>query len=199
MYLRHNRIKAFSVPTLLALLCALFLTACATHTSLPVLDVSRNNIGVDAVYRLGIGDELKIKVFGEPELSGRFQVDAGGNVPFPLIGNIHADGVSVGQFNRRLKKKLSNGFLKHPRVTVDITNYRPIFVHGEVRKGGQHTFKAGLKLRDIVALAGGYTYRADESFVVLNRANSRQAVRVFLPSDLNILPGDNIRVPERFF
>jgi protein involved in polysaccharide export with SLBB domain len=175
------------------------ISACATHSNLPVLTIDKNNIGVNSVYRLVIGDKLRINVFGEAELSGSYEVDAGGFVPFPLIGNVRAAGLTLGEFQSVLRQKLSDGFLKRPRLTVDITNYRPIYVHGEVRSGGEHPFKMGLKLRDVVALAGGYTYRADEGYVIISRANQHGSFRVMLPSDIAVLPGDNIRIPERFF
>jgi protein involved in polysaccharide export with SLBB domain len=175
------------------------ITGCASHANLPVLEVGRNNAGVDRVYRLEAGDKLTIRVFSETELSGKYEVAANGYVPFPLIGNVEARGLTLGQFRRRLAQRLANGYLKRPRITVDITSYRPIYVHGEVRNGGKHEFKAGLKVQDVVAMAGGYTYRADESFIILNRVGRPGAVRVVLPSNLNVLPGDNIRIPERFF
>jgi polysaccharide export outer membrane protein len=84
-------------------------------------------------------------------------------------------------------------------VTVEVAGYRPIYVHGEVRSGGEFAYKTGLRLRDVVALAGGYTYRANQNYVVLSRAGTGQDVQVQLPNDLIVMPGDNIRVPERFF
>ncbi len=70
---------------------------------------------------------------------------------------------------------------------------------GEVRSGGEFPFKSGLKLRDAIALAGGFTYRANETHVLLVREGSPQQYRVAMPADIDVLPGDNIRVPERFF
>lgn len=199
MFLR--RIHSSTPIRLSAILLVLpfVLSGCATHTNLPVLKVGRNDPGVDRVHRLGIGDKLKINVFGESELSGDYEVDASGFIPFPLIGNVKAAGLSVHELQARLQRRLANGYLRRPRITVDITNYRPIYIHGEVRNGGEHPFKTGLKLRDAIALAGGYTYRADEAYVLLSRADRRETYRVMLPSNLRILPGDNIRIPERLF
>lgn len=199
MFLR--RIHSSTPIRLSAILLVLpfVLSGCATHTNLPVLKVGRNDPGVDRVHRLGIGDKLKINVFGESELSGDYEVDASGFIPFPLIGNVKAAGLSVHELQARLQRRLANGYLRRPRITVDITNYRPIYIHGEVRNGGEHPFKTGLKLRDAIALAGGYTYRADEAYVLPSRADRRETYRVMLPSNLRILPGDNIRIPERLF
>ncbi len=179
------------------------LSACSSHSNLPELQVGRQSVGQtshsSAAYRLRVGDKLKINVFGEQDLSGAYEVDAGGYVPFPLIGQVRAADTTINQFRTSLQRKLASGYLKNPKLTVDIVNYRPIYVHGEVRKGGEHPYKAGLTVSDTIALAGGYTYRADESYIVLSRANQSKTYRVRLPSRLKILPGDNIRVPERFF
>lgn len=187
------------LPASVITCAALLLSGCATGSNLPQLDITKSNVGVTSVYRLGVGDKLKVNVFGETELSGNFEVDAGGRVSFPLIGAVTAAGLSVPDFREALRRKLANGFLKRPRLTVDVINYRPVYVHGEVRSPGEHAFRAGLKLRDIIAIAGGYTYRADETYVILNRAALGQPVRVSLASGLYVLPGDNIRIPERFF
>mgnify|MGYP001821339442 CR=1 FL=1 len=199
MFVRAGKTIAGLSPLVMTVLLCALVAGCASHANLPVLEVGRHNVGVDRVYRLESGDALKIKIFGETELSGKFTISADGYVPFPLIGNVEARGLTLRQFRRKLAARLSNGFLKHPRITVDITSYRSIYVHGEVRSGGQQQFKTGLKVQDIIAMAGGYTYRADESFIILHRVGRPGAVRVNLPSDLNVLPGDNVRVPERFF
>lgn len=116
----------------------------------------------------------------------------------PLIGPVKANGQTVDGFTRAVKDRLSAGYLKNPKLNVEVLNYRAIFVHGEVRSGGQFTFKNGLRIRDAIAIAGGYTYRADQNYVLITRDN-QPTVRLPLPSNVSILPGDNIRVPERFF
>ena len=79
-----------------------------------------------------------------------------------------------------------------------MANYRPIYVHGEVKSGGEFQYKNGLKLRDAIAMAGGYTYRADQDYLMISRDGETDAA-VKMPADVAVLPGDNIRVPERFF
>ncbi len=149
-------------------------------------------------YRLGIGDKLKVTVFGEDNLSGPVEVNAMGQVALPLTGEVRAQGLTLTEFRDTVSRKLAEGYLKNPRVTVEVVSYRPIFVHGEVKTGGEFQYKNGLKLRDAVAMAGGYTYRANEGFVYLVREGG-QEVKLAMPSDLPVLPGDNIRIPERFF
>ena len=87
---------------------------------------------------------------------------------------------------------------ENPEVAVDVFDYRPIYVHGEVKNGGEFQYKSGLRLRDAVAMAGGYTYRAEQSYVLLGRDDQKE-LQVTMPGDAPVLPGDNIRIPERFF
>lgn len=151
-----------------------------------------------ASYRLGIGDKLKINVFGEDTLSGPVEVNAGGQVSLPLAGDVPAAGKTLSQFRDAVVARLSDGYLKNPKVTVEISNYRPIYVHGEVKNGGEFNYKTGLKLRDAVAMAGGYTYRANQSTIILIRDGVGE-VSVPASGTVSLLPGDNIRIPERFF
>lgn len=173
--------------------------ACSTGPELqPTNYVANDARETGRTYRLGIGDKLKITVFGEENLSGQFEVNALGNVSVPLVGEIRAADKPVSAFRDALAAKLSEGYLKNPRVTVDVLNYRPIYVHGEVKSGGEFPFKSGLRLRDAVALAGGYTYRANQNFVVVYR-EGRGEFQIPTLGQFAILPGDNIRIPERFF
>lgn len=173
------------------------LTGCTGMSNAPAPLAEGHGIQAPA-YRLGIGDKLKIAVFGEENLSGQFEVSPTGNVALPLAGELPAQGMTVAEFRERLGQRLRDGYLKHPKVTVDVVNYRPIYVHGEVRTGGEVPYKSGMRLRDAIALAGGYTYRAEESYVSLGRGSEpERAVR--MTGESPVLPGDNIRVPERIF
>jgi polysaccharide export outer membrane protein len=107
--------------------------------------------------------------------------------------------MTLAEVRSAVTRRLSDGYLKNPKITVEILTYRPIYVHGEVRSGGEFPFKNGLKLRDAIALAGGYTYRANQGYVLLGRNGQSGDVRVSMPSDVLVMPGDNIRIPERFF
>lgn len=181
---------------------ALLLGACADGGDAPELAVAPPGGGrpeLSRIYRLGVGDKLKVTVFGEPDLSGTFEVNATGNVALPLIGEMAARGRPIVDFRQAVTRRLGEGYLRNPKVTVEVLNYRPIYVHGEVKQGGELAFKSGIRLRDAVAMAGGYTYRAEKGFVLIIREGESREARVTLPSDLDVLPGDNIRVPERFF
>lgn len=185
-----------------ALSVAASLGACADSAMAPTARLTATGSApadLSRVYRLGVGDKLKLTVFGEQELSGTYEVNASGNVPLPLIGEMAARGRGINDFRDAVRQKLSQGYLTNPKVSVEIINFRPIYIHGEVRSGGEFPFKNGLKLRDAIAVAGGYTYRANESYVILVREGAPQQVKVAMPADIDVLPGDNIRIPERFF
>lgn len=183
----------------MAIAAALVVSACASEA--PPLAPSYAIDGKSAlhrIYRLGIGDKIKITVFGEENLSGQVEVNAAGRVSLPLAGEIPAKGLSVPEFRDAVARRLADGYLKRPNVTVEILNYRPIYVHGEVKNGGEFQYKPGLMLRDAVAMAGGFTYRADKSFAVVVR-DGEPEVSLPMASDVSVLPGDNVRITERFF
>ena len=150
-------------------------------------------------YRLGSGDKVRVIVFGESDLSGEFVVGDSGNIDMPLIGSVEARGADVTEFQERVVKKLRNGYLNDPKVSVEVLNYRPFFITGEVKNGGEYPYKANLTIQDAVGVAGGYSYRAETSHAYLRRAGEDREIKVSLASRVPINPGDSIRIPERFF
>lgn len=150
-------------------------------------------------YRLGAGDKLSVNVFGESELSGEFLVGDDGRVDLPLIGAVQAQGQSVTEFQNAVVARYSSGYLKDPKVSVSVLNYRPFFIQGEVGKGGEYPYKAGLTVQDAVAIAGGYTYRANTNKAFIRRAGQDREQEVPTNQRVAINPGDIIRIPERFF
>lgn len=155
--------------------------------------------GLSDAYRLGAGDKLSVNVFGENELSGEFLVGDDGRVDLPLIGAVQAQGQSVTEFQNAVVARYSAGYLKDPKVSVSVLNYRPFFIQGEVGKGGEYPYKAGLTVQDAVAIAGGYTYRANTDKAFVRRAGQDRETEVATNQRVPINPGDIIRIPERFF
>jgi polysaccharide export outer membrane protein len=195
MYLRRV-LENLRLPTVL--LCAVSLFACADGRSGPELG-STSSPQLPRIYRLGIGDKIKLGVYGEQDLSGQFEVNALGAVPLPLIGEVPAKGLSIQEFRDTVHRRLAAGYVKAPKVNVEVVSYRPIYVHGEVKNGGEFPFKNGIRLRDAIAMAGGYTYRAQQGYLLITRDGEPSEMRVPMPSGTIVLPGDNIRIPERFF
>jgi len=150
-------------------------------------------------YRLGSGDKVRIGVFGEPDLTGEFVVSGDGKVSFPLIGEVDALGVTASQLQGKIADKLKGGYLNDPKVTVEVLNFRPFFILGEVNKPGQYDFANGMTVERAVATASGYTYRADKKKVYIKHATDGREVEVPLSSQVMIQPGDTIRIGERYF
>jgi polysaccharide export outer membrane protein len=150
-------------------------------------------------YTLGPGDRLRINVFGEDDLSGEFAVDDGGAVGLALVGSVSAAGRTVAEFEQAVTAAYSDGYLRDPRVSVEVLNYRPYFIVGEVKAGGEYQYKAGLTVQDAVAIAGGYSYRANTRYVYIRHAEQDDEARYELSQRVEVAPGDIIRVPERFF
>lgn len=165
--------------------------ACLVLLSVPVAALEAN-----AVYRLGPGDALRVTVWGEDDLSGAFTVDGAGRVALPLIGSVEVGGLDTAAAEGAITARFADGFLKHPRVSVEVTNYRPFYILGEVQKPGAYPFRSGLTVMGAVAVGGGFTYRADEDDIEIKRGEREPAD---VPMDATVLPGDVINVKQRFF
>jgi polysaccharide export outer membrane protein len=153
----------------------------------------------DYQYRLGSGDQVQITTFGEPTLSGAFPVSGTGMVSIPLVGEVRAGGLTTVEFAQAVEAALRDGFLKDPKVSVDVTNYRPFYILGEVTKPGEYPYTNGLTVLNAVATANGFTYRADTHHVFIKRANENAEHEVDLNTLTTVEPGDTIRIKERFF
>lgn len=150
-------------------------------------------------YKLGAGDKLRIIVFGEDSLSGEFSVPGGGTIAFPLVGDVQASGLTVNQLQAEIEGKLRDGYLKEPHVSIEVLNYRPFYILGEVTKPGEYPYTNGLTVLNAVATANGFTYRADTRHVFIRRANDPVEHEYPLTSMTPVAPGDTIRIKERFF
>jgi polysaccharide export outer membrane protein len=150
-------------------------------------------------YVLGLNDSVRVKVYNEPEISGEYVVDTGGNVSIPLAGRIRAAGLTAEQLQHAIMSRLDNGIIHDPHVTVEVSAYTPFYIQGEVKRAGEFAYRPGLTVQDAVAQAGGFTYRANDSKVFIRGKGS--PVEEVYPLDLPvpIHPGDNIRIPERWF
>ncbi|MDB5637458.1 MAG: polysaccharide biosynthesis protein [Bradyrhizobium sp.] len=150
-------------------------------------------------YVLGPMDRIRLKVYGEPDIAGEYEIDSNGQVSIPLAGHIRAAGLTTHQLERAITSALSKGIVRDPRVNVEIALYRPYYILGEVKKGGEYPYRLGLTVMDAVASAGGFTYRANENKVYLRRSGAGVEEVYALDAPILIFPGDNIRIPERYF
>lgn len=153
----------------------------------------------DEHYRLGTGDKLRVNIYGEEDLSGEFFVDGSGQVQLPLVGQVKAASLTIHEFVAEITNALKEGYLKDPKVSVEVLNYRPFYIIGEVNKPGEYPFENGLNVLGAVALAGGYTYRANDSSVYVRRAGTNKEESVPAEATTKVYPGDIIRIAERLF
>jgi len=160
-----------------------------------VTPVSAQN---DISYRLGSGDRLKIKVFDEEDVSGEFEIDGNGRISMPLIGSVDAGGRTSKQLEDVIVLAFQDGYIRNPQVSVEVMNYRPFYIIGEVNSPGSYPYRNGLTVLTAVAMGGGFTFRADEDDIKVTRSNTNgEPVRVKV--DDIVLPGDVVRVEERLF
>ncbi|MBS9475733.1 polysaccharide export protein [Ancylobacter sp. VKM B-3255] len=150
-------------------------------------------------YVLGTGDRIRLTVFNEPSLSGEFEVDASGAISIPLVGSLKAAGVTQRQLEQEISTKLSAGYMRDPRVNVEILKYRPFYIIGEVSKPGEYPFRNGMNIISAVAVAGGFNYRANDQTVLIRRAGQTQEYSYPVATTTMVYPGDIVRVAERLF
>lgn len=150
-------------------------------------------------YALGPGDGIRVLVFGETDLSGDFNISTNGTVALPLVGPVQAAGRTPGELAAAIAQTLSPDYLRDPRVSVEVLQYRPFFILGEVKAPGSYPYAADINVRSAAALAGGYTYRAKEGHAYITRTVDGKPSRRKVEPDARVLPGDIIEVPERFF
>ena len=146
---------------------------------------------------LTAGDKVRVTVFGEAELSGEFELDGGGAFAMPLIGPVDALALGPRALEARIADRLRDGFLRDPKVSVEVLSYRPIYILGEVNQPGSYPYRAGLSILNAAAIAGGFTYRADEDDIEVTRGGT--GAPVVMEPEATVRPGDVIRVNERFF
>ena len=150
-------------------------------------------------YKLGVADKVRVLVFNEPTLSGEFTVNANGSLAIPLIGDVAARDRTTSQVRDDIQHQFANGYLRDPKVSIDVLTFRPFYILGEVNKPGEYPYSSGLTVLNAVATAQGFTYRADRKRVFIKSINgSTEAVRE-LSSGTFVHPGDTIRIGERYF
>ncbi|HEU4781654.1 MAG TPA: polysaccharide biosynthesis/export family protein [Steroidobacteraceae bacterium] len=174
----------------------LLLAACASPSHrLPALPNDPNG----AAYLVGAGDTLRITVFGEADLSGTFKISDNGALVMPLVGQVPAQGLSVPELQKRLVNLLNVKAVKSPDVTIQVEEYRPFFILGEVKNPGSYPYVPEMTVLTAVAIAGGFTFRASEDEVSVTRKRNGAASESRATRASRILPGDVVYVFERHF
>lgn len=150
-------------------------------------------------YTLDAGDKLRVVVFGQDALSNTYTVNADGRVSLPLIGAVNARGLTTAQLAGAITASLKKSFIRDPSVAVEVDTYRPFFVLGEVTFPGQYPYVPGMTVESAAAIAGGYTPRAYKNSVFVTRKVRGVPVRLTVPLQTPVRPGDTVTVDERWF
>jgi polysaccharide export outer membrane protein len=176
-------------------LALLLLAGCSRIKDLPPLPE-----GGDAAYRLGVGDQVRLLTFGEDSLSEIFRVNDAGAIALPLLGPIRAQGMTTEELSRAIVLELGRrNLIRDASVAIEVVEYRPVFILGEVNRPGQYPFQPGMTVLSVAAIAGGFSYRAvlDQAAVVRLVDGRPVEGRA---SPLTVLrPGDVVTVYERVF
>jgi protein involved in polysaccharide export with SLBB domain len=149
--------------------------------------------------RLQRGDKIKVTVYGEDNLNGIYEIDPTGVVSMPLAGQIRAAGRTKMDLQHEISRKLKSEYLQDPKVTVEVAGFRPIYIIGEAEHPGELPYRPGSNLISAVTEAGGFTYRASKTYVLIKHAEEEVWHEYPLTSQVAIAPGDIIRIPERYF
>lgn len=167
--------------------------------SAPRYSADQLGASINAPYQLASGDRLRVIVFGQDGLTNSFAVDGGGNIAMPLIGVVRAQGLTTTQLATSIEARLRKGYLRDPRVSVEVEAYRPFFVLGEVGVAGQYPFINGMTVQNAIAVAGGFGPRGVRDSVDLTREVGGTSMTATVPLTFPVRPGDTLTVRERFF
>ena len=178
-------------------LCVAFLAGCSPPP--PYASAEMFSASLGEPYRLASGDRLRIIVFGQDQLTNSYSVDGAGRISMPLIGFVGAQGLTTNELTAAIVGRLRAGYLRDPKVSVEVEAYRPFFVLGEVGVAGQYPYINGLTVQNAIAIAGGFSPRGDQSSVNLTRNVRGEPITVSAPLMFPVRPGDTITVRERFF
>ncbi len=180
---------------LVAIAALLALAACEPGSGLPPLPATS-----PGPYRLGVGDRVRVITFGDSSLTGEFRVNDRGNVAVPLLGNIEAAGLTTAELEQRFAIDLERRkILNHPSVAVEILGYRPIFILGEVTKPGEYPYQPDMTVLSAVAIAGGFTYRAQTGTASILRHEDGRSIEGRVGRGTAVYPGDIVNILPRYF
>lgn len=186
----------YSIARAVPALClAAVLTACNPAGDLqPLPDAQKTS------YTLGVGDKVRVITFGNQDLTGEFRVNDSGKIAMPLLGSVPAAGKTPEQLQASIAGQLESRNLLHkPNISVEITEYRPVFVLGEVNRPGEYPYKPGMTVLSAVSTAGGFTYRAVTDMASVVRTSEGTTTEGTVDRRSLIQPGDVITVFERHF
>ena len=156
-----------------------------------------------AAYRLGAGDELRVMMPGlvsADAMSTTYVINDRGQLALPLLGDVPAEGRTVPELQQAIARQLvDRQLLREPTVSIQPVKLRPFYVLGEVKNPGEYQYRAGMSVLAAVSVAGGYTFRAQQRYVVINRSVNGKLIAGRAGQADMIQPGDTVKVYEKWF
>lgn len=151
-------------------------------------------------YRLGVGDVISIRVYGgEEDLTfGRIRLNDRGSLTLPF-GDFTAFGRTTRELENEITGTLKGQYLLKPRVWVNVEDYRPFFMQGQVARPGAFPYQPGMTVDRAITIAGGFRDRAAKDKVFLVRDGDKEQKKIPISRASPIGPGDTIIVEESFF
>lgn len=184
-----------SLAKAICLVGAISLAGCAA----PIYRTDVFKAQLTAPYTLASGDRIRVIVFGQDALSNSYAVDGSGKVSMPLIGPVPLVGLTTADAERALETRLRGGFLREPHVSIEVEAFRPFFILGEITTAGQYPFISGMTVQKAIAVAGGFSPRADRNSANITRMINGTQITARVPLAYPLRPGDTINIEERFF
>ncbi len=187
-----NSRRAFLRLGICAGLAGVLASCSGTETADPAL-------AVRGPVTLQPGDRVRLTVWGQDQMTGEYLVERDGNIAVPLAGRVEVANLTPPEAEKAVRDRLRNGLVVNPQVTVDVVQFRPIYVVGEVTHPGAYDYASNINVINAVALAGGFTYRAKKDAITLMRGAAPNQKKYSVSDTTMLMPGDVLTVPERFF
>lgn len=178
---------------LILLVAALSLTACASSRNFNTYTVNTKG-----AYLLDTGDVLRVTVYGDTNLSNSYTVGDNGSIAFPLVGDVDVRGATTQMAAGRIAAALTAGYMRRPDVAVEVSQYRPFYIQGEVANSGQFAYVYGMTVRAAISTAGGFTDTADRNRAIIYRPEGGKMAKGVVDLDFPIFPGDTVVVQDRW-
>jgi len=150
-------------------------------------------------YLLGTGDMIRIQVYDDNDLYLESRVSDTGTISYPFLGELKVKGLSLASLEQLITSRLKGDYLINPKVSIDMMEYRPFYVNGEVTNAGSFAYQPGLTVRKAISLAGGFKERASKDKIYIIHDDSKTGELIKIKLDAAVRPGDIITVEQSFF
>lgn len=182
--------------TWVVLLSLVLLGGCAR----PGSDLPPIGEAADGGYRLGPGDRVSINFVTLEILEDEYVISDVGTISVPLLGQVRTQGLTAEELEARLRQRIQAAQLENdPSVSVQVEQYRPFFILGEVQRPGLYPYIPQMTLQTAVAVSGGYTFRAEKDYAVVTRMVDDRVIEGTAGPSTKIMPGDAIQIHESWF